>query len=114
MQLRRAQRLMDRALPSTEQSALDAALQAVPQPGSDAPAIRNRQSGRRSFVSMHVLVPGTWTVQQGHELLEHVEDDVRAALPHATVFTHIEPLEDPTSFDDATLDRLEKSKPSAN
>ena len=54
---------------------------------------------------MHVLVPGRWTIQRGHELLERVEADVRDALPHSTVFTHIEPLEDPTSFDDTMLDR---------
>ena len=106
--------LMDHALSSTDQSTLDAALRPYRSQGVMFHAIRNRQSGRRSFVSMHVLVPGRWTVQQGHELLEHVEADVRATLPYATVFTHIEPLEDSTSFDDATLDRLEESKPSAN
>lgn len=102
--------LMDHALSFLEQSALDAALQPYRGEGVAFHAIRNRQAGRRSFVSMHVLVPGRWTVQQGHELLERVEADVRAALPHTTVFTHIEPLEDPTSFDDATLDRLEESR----
>ena len=106
--------LMDHALSSSEQSALDAALQPYRGEGVVFHAIRNRQAGRRSFVSMHVLVPGRWTVQQGHNLLERVEADVRAALPHSTVFTHIEPLEDPTSFDDATLDRLEESRPKTN
>jgi len=54
---------------------------------------------------MHVLVPGEWTVQNGHTLLEHVESDVRHALPSATVFTHLEPLEDPLSYGDERLDR---------
>jgi divalent metal cation (Fe/Co/Zn/Cd) transporter len=54
---------------------------------------------------MHVLVPGHWTVQHGHQLLERIESDVRAALPNATVFTHLEPLDDPASFDDQKLDR---------
>ena len=99
--------LMDHALSSTEQSALDAALEPYRVEGVMFHAVRTRQSGRRSFVSMHVLVPGRWTVQQGHELLEHIETKVRTMLPETTVFTHIEPLEDPSSFDDATLDRLE-------
>ena len=105
---------MDHALSPAEQSALDTALQPYRSEGVVFHAIRNRQAGRRSFVSMHVLVPGHWTVQQGHDLLERVEADVRAALPHSTVFTHIEPIEDPTSFDDATLDRLEESRPKTN
>lgn len=47
---------------------------------------------------MHVLVPGRWTIQHGHAT-------VRTALPHSTVFTHIESVEDPSSFDDTALDR---------
>ncbi len=50
-------------------------------------------------------MPGSWTVQQGHHLLDQIEDDVRAALPNTTVFTHLEPIEDPSSFADQTLDR---------
>src|SRR5581483_698440 len=97
--------LMDHALAPGEQSALDAALAPYRSEGISFHAIRNRQAGRRSFVSMHVLVPGSWTVQHGHELLEQIEADVRTALPHSTVFTHIEPVEDPSSFDDTSLDR---------
>jgi cation diffusion facilitator family transporter len=105
--------LMDHALSPSEQSALDAALGPYRSRGVTFHAIRNRQAGRRSFVSMHVLVPGRWTIQQGHELLEHIEADVRTVLPHSTVFTHIEPVEDPTSFDDTTLDRSDTPTPKA-
>jgi cation diffusion facilitator family transporter len=103
--------LMDRALPAADQGALDAALAPYRARGIGFHAIRNRRAGRRSFVSMHVLVPGRWTIQHGHELLERIEADVRAALPHSTVFTHIEPVEDPSSFDDATLDRPPEPAP---
>jgi divalent metal cation (Fe/Co/Zn/Cd) transporter len=68
-------------------------------------ALRTRQAGRRSFVSFHVLTPGSWTVQQGHELLERVEADLRHELGNVTVFTHLEPAEDPVSFADVDLDR---------
>ena len=68
-------------------------------------ALRSRQSGPRRFVSMHVLVPGDWTVQRGHELLEQIEADIRQALPNASVLTHLESLDDPASWDDIPLDR---------
>ena len=97
--------LMDRALAPPEQAALDAALAPYRERGIGFHAIRNRRAGRRSFVSMHVLVPGRWTIQHGHDLLERIEADVHWALPHSTVFTHIEPVEDASSFDDTTLDR---------
>jgi cation diffusion facilitator family transporter len=106
--------LMDYSLSVPEQSALDAVLQRYADEGVVFHAIRSRQAGRRSFVSMHVLVPGSWTVQRGHELLERVEEDVRGALPHTTVFTHLEPVEDAASFDDATLDRVDSPRPAAH
>jgi cation diffusion facilitator family transporter len=68
-------------------------------------AIRTRQAGARRFVSLHVLVPGRWTVAQGHELLERIESDIHEAVPHSTVETHLEPLEDPASWEDQDLDR---------
>jgi hypothetical protein len=52
-----------------------------------------------------VLVPGKWTVQHGHELLELIEADIRDTLPNVTVLTHLESLDDPASYDDVTLDR---------
>jgi len=58
-------------------------------------------------VSFHVLVPGEWTVQKGHNLLEHIESDIRSALPKITVFTHLESIDDPASWDDTALDRVE-------
>jgi hypothetical protein len=54
-----------------------------------------------------VLVPGLWTVQRGQRLLESIEADIRHALPSVTVFTHLESLDDPTSWDDTSLDRTE-------
>jgi cation diffusion facilitator family transporter len=97
--------LMDRALSPGDQSALEVALGPYRSQGISFHAIRNRQAGSRSFVSLHVLVPGRWTIQHGHDLLERIEADIRTALPHSTVFTHIEPVEDASSFDDTTLDR---------
>jgi divalent metal cation (Fe/Co/Zn/Cd) transporter len=52
-----------------------------------------------------VLVPGEWSVQRGHDLLERIEDEIRARVPLSTVFTHLEPVEDPVSFEDQRLER---------
>ena len=54
---------------------------------------------------MHVLVPGSWTVKQGHDLVERLEHDIATIAPGTTAFTHIEPREDPSSYDDIALDR---------
>lgn len=97
--------LMDTALPPDEQAIIQKAMEPHREGGVEFHAFRSRQSGARRFVSMHVLVPGQWTVDRGHQLLERVEADIRAALPHVTVFTHLESLNDPTSWEDISLDR---------
>ena len=102
---RSADGLMDVALPPEQHCAAVEVLETYRQQGVDYHALRTRQAGARSFVEVHVLVPGAWTVQRGHDLLEKLEADIRTALPHTTVFTHLEPLEDPASHDDIRLDR---------
>ncbi len=99
--------LMDTALPIEEQEILKKILEPYTEKGVQYHALRTRQSGSRRFASMHVLVPDTWTVFDGHQLLENIEADIRHALPSITVFTHLEPLNDPTSFEDTNLDREE-------
>lgn len=102
---RSAAGLMDPALSEAEVGQVREVLEAHRPSGIHYHALRTRQSGARSFVSFHVQVPGDWSVQRGHDLLEELEAEVRRALPHATVFTHIEPIEDPLSWGDQALDR---------
>lgn len=99
--------LMDTALPSEEQETLKKMLEPYLAQGIQYHALRTRQSGSRRFASFHVLVPDSWTVQRGHQLLEKIEADIRRVLPSITVFTHLEPLGDPASWDDTALDREE-------
>jgi len=99
--------LMDTALPIKEQAILKGILEKYTKNGVEYHALRTRESGSRQFVSFHVLVPGKWSVQRGHKLLESIEADVRRALPSATVFTHLESLNDPASWEDTNLDRPE-------
>ena len=100
--------LLDRALPEADRRAIDAVLDGYRAQGLDFHALRTREAAGRSFVSVHVLVPGDWTVQRGHDLLERVEADIRRELPPVMVFTHLEPLGDPRAMDG---DDLRKDRP---
>ena len=97
--------LLDRALPPEDQEAILKVLSRYEEGGIRFHALRTRASGQRRFISMHALVPGRWTVQQGHDLSERIEKDLAEALPQSTFFIHIEPSEDPASFADQSLDR---------
>jgi divalent metal cation (Fe/Co/Zn/Cd) transporter len=101
--------LMDEALDDAARGCIEEVLDGFRARGVDFHALRTRQAGRRAFVSVHVLVPGAWTVQRGHDLAEEVEARLREQVPEATVFTHLEPAEDPKSFDDTALDRADSS-----
>jgi cation diffusion facilitator family transporter len=100
--------LMDTALPLEEQTAVRDVLDQFAPLGIQYHALRTRQAGARRFVSLHILVPGGWTVHRGHALLERIEEGIRQSLPNATVFTHLESLDDPASWDDVALDRADK------
>ena len=68
-------------------------------------ALRTRQAGARRFISFHMLVPDAWSVAEAHRLSEEIEARIRSMVPNASVFTHIEPISDPASYDDQGLDR---------
>lgn len=102
--------LLDAALPAQEQDVIALVLSEHRTQGIQFHALRTRVAGSRRFVSLHVLVPGAWTVQRGHDLCEVIELAISAALPGTHVTTHLEPLEDPTSWDDQELDRSDNRR----
>lgn len=98
--------LMDTALSIEDQNKIKKLLEPYIEKGMQFHALRTRESAARKFVSLHVLVPGNWTVHQSHRILERIESDIRNVLESATVFTHLESLDDPSSWDDVNLDRI--------
>jgi cation diffusion facilitator family transporter len=102
---RSAAGLMDVALPPEEIRKIKRVLDGYRRHGLDFHALRTRQAGSRAFVTLHVLVPGDWTVQEGHNWLERIEADIRREIASCNVTTHLEPKEDPVSHYDEELDR---------
>ncbi|MDA8128953.1 MAG: cation diffusion facilitator family transporter [Betaproteobacteria bacterium] len=102
---RSAAGLMDVSLPEEDVRTIERILERYRQEGLEFHALRTRQAGTRAFISFHLLVPGAWTVQRGHDWSERVEADIRATVEHAHITTHLEPKEDPISLADQHLDR---------
>lgn len=101
---RTAHGLMDSVITREERSLIEFILDEHCQGELKWHALRTRQSGSRRFVSVHILVPGQWTNQEAHDLAEHIESDIRGQIPLCSVFTHVEPLEDPRAFIDQNLE----------
>jgi cation diffusion facilitator family transporter len=97
--------LLDTAMPIANRERIASIFSIYEQQGIHFHALRTRVSGARGFVTFHVLVPGKWTVQRGHDLCEEVEEAIVQALPGTNVVSHMEPIEDPKSWMDLELDR---------
>ncbi|HEY9620043.1 MAG TPA: cation diffusion facilitator family transporter [Crinalium sp.] len=97
--------LLDTAMPASERRMVTDILANYDSQGIQFHALRTRVAGSRRFIALHVLVPGAWTVKQGHDICEAIELAIVRSLPGTYVFTHLEPLEDPASWEDQHLDR---------
>lgn len=102
---RSAAGLMDVSIPEEEIRVIASVLDRYRQQGLEFHALRTRQAGTRAFISFHLLVPGAWSVQEGHDWSERIEADIRQVVSHAHITTHLEPKEDPVSLADQELDR---------
>lgn len=92
--------LMDSALDPADQTVIEAVLDRFRSAGVvDFHDVRTRESGSQRFLQLHMLVPGDWTVQRGHDAVEEVETQLRAALDTLTVTVHLEPIDDPRAYE---------------
>jgi cation diffusion facilitator family transporter len=92
--------LMDSTLSKADLAIIQRVLDSQKDKDVKFHAIKTRQSGSLKIISMHVLVPGTWTVERGHLFVTHIEKALNDALEDSEIFTHLESLTDPASFDD--------------
>ena len=96
--------LLDQSIGPQDLAAVTAALARFQSDQVTMHGLQTRESGQHRFVSLHVLVPGDWTVRRGHDLLEDIEAAVRDALPDSSVLTHLEPREDARAYNDYGYD----------
>jgi len=92
--------LMDVVLPEEERALIEGVMAAYRERKVAFHALRTRQAASRRFISVHMLVPGDWTVHDAHHMAEDFEGDLHAALGDVLVTTHLEPIDDETSFND--------------
>lgn len=103
--------LLDERLPADEQLQVERVIGefVAAHPGIEIHALRTRRSGPVRFATMHVLVPGGWSVARGHDLCDVLEHRVEALFATASVLTHLEPLEDEGARSDTHLIRDRRS-----
>ena len=97
--------LLDTSISNEELDIIKSVFKKYESKGLEFHGLRTRQSAQRRFVDFQVLVPGGWTVQKGHDLLEQIEKKIRDSIEKVTVSTHLEPIEDPRSYEDISIER---------
>jgi cation diffusion facilitator family transporter len=103
---RSASGLMDATIPEADLEKVTLYLDSLKVHEIEYHSLMTRVAGQRKFISMHLLVPGDWSVKQGHDWADIVEETIIGLFDEpVTVSTHIEPVEDPASMEDIGIDR---------
>ncbi|MEO8454328.1 MAG: cation diffusion facilitator family transporter [Sphingomicrobium sp.] len=84
------QQLMDREWPEEERQTFLAATNGYPELRG-LHDLRTRKSGTLRFVQFHVWVPADWTVQEAHDRLDHVEEQLQQRFPDTEILIHVDP-----------------------
>lgn len=92
--------LLDKALPEEDHAVITEVLRRRTDGTVTFHGLLTREAGQQKFMTVHVLVPDEWTVKQGHDYIEDLEEELHEALPGLTVLTHLEPISDPASYED--------------
>jgi ferrous-iron efflux pump FieF len=82
--------LMDREWPEEERQQFLAAASAYPEL-QGLHDLRTRKSGTLRFVQFHVWVPAEWTVQEAHDRLDRVEEELQQRFPGTEILIHVDP-----------------------
>ena len=56
--------------------------------------LRTRRSGSDRFVDLHLVVSREMSIEQAHQLADHIERDIAGRFPRVSVITHVEPCDD--------------------
>jgi cation diffusion facilitator family transporter len=102
--------LMDTAIPASDEEKVMKILDEQSKHGVQYHDLRTRQAGADQFISLHILVPGKWTVQRGHNVLAGIESEILTVLPLAVVSTHLEPVEDLAAREESIMEHDHKPK----
>jgi ferrous-iron efflux pump FieF len=82
--------LMDREWPEEERREFLAAAAEYPELAG-LHDCRTRKSGTLRFVQFHVWVPADWTVQEAHDRLDRVEEELQERFPGTEILIHVDP-----------------------
>jgi len=92
--LRAFRELTDYSLPKEEQEILNNCIQEHFTQLVDFHAVRSRRAGSERFVDLHLVMPRYVSVEDAHNMCDHLEQDIKAKLSNTNVVINVEPCSD--------------------
>ncbi|HWV52333.1 cation diffusion facilitator family transporter [Pseudorhodoplanes sp.] len=83
--------LLDEALPEEQLARVRAVISANADGAIEAHDIRTRHAGRMTFVDFHLVVEGSMSVTQAHDICDRLERAIKAEVTDAMISIHVEP-----------------------
>jgi cation diffusion facilitator family transporter len=83
--------LLDEKLPLEEEELVSAAITEHVGELVGFHELRTRKSGSMRYIDLHLVMAKEVTLEQAHDMCDHLEEDIKARLPNASVTIHCEP-----------------------
>ena len=83
--------LMDEAVPAPDLERIRAAISSAAVGAIEAHDLRTRQAGRITFIDFHLVVAGTMSVSEAHQICDGLEQALRSEVADAQITIHVEP-----------------------
>jgi len=85
--------LIDVRLPEDEEAVIESTIREHMGELVDFHELRTRKAGSERFIEFHLVMARYANVEEAHKLCDHLEEDIKAKLPNATITIHVEPCE---------------------
>ncbi len=83
--------LLDQAVPNGDLARIRAIIAANADGAIEAHDLRTRHAGRMTFVDFHLVVKGTMSVTEAHDICDRLERALKAEIEDALISIHVEP-----------------------
>jgi cation diffusion facilitator family transporter len=83
--------LMDAKLPDEEEELIASIIHDHSSQFVEFHNLRTRKAGSQRHIDLHLVVKGDAHVEEAHRTCDHLEAEIRAALPQSMITIHIEP-----------------------
>lgn len=83
--------LMDEAVPDDVLKTIREVISSEAEGAQEAHDLRTRHAGKVTFIDFHLVVAGSTTVTEAHDICDRIERALKTRVPDAIITIHVEP-----------------------